>query len=131
MKDALEEVHRKAKEIGSVEPRPEFTPMQPLGMDGFSRCPDHHSRKSYWPWKTGSGGLAVQRGVSASNSQKTSIAGRENPRTRLAMGVDEVKRRRKELNSMRSDLNAYRWRARTERANKKMLFFKRKRILVR
>lgn len=91
-------------------------------MDGFSRCPDHCSRKSHWPRKAVSGWLAVQRGVSASNSQKTSTAGRENPRTRLAMGVDEVKRRRKELNSMRSDFNAYRWRARTEWADKKILF---------
>ena len=28
MRDALKEVHRKATEIGRVEPRPEFTPMQ-------------------------------------------------------------------------------------------------------
>ena len=40
---------------------------------------------------------------------------------RLLMGVDEVKRRKKELNSMRSDFNAYRWRARTEWGNKNVL----------
>ena len=44
---------------------------------------------------------------------------------RRALGVDEIKRRKKELNSMRSDFNAYRWKARTEWANKKKcLIFK-------
>jgi len=35
MKDALKEVHRKATEIGMVEPRPEFTPMQHSGWTVF------------------------------------------------------------------------------------------------
>ena len=35
VKGALKEVHRKATEIGMVEPRPEFTPMQHSGWTGF------------------------------------------------------------------------------------------------
>ena len=39
---------------------------------------------------------------------------------RQAQGVEEIKRRKKELNSMRSKFNAYRWKARKEWANKKV-----------
>ena len=35
MKDALKEVHKKATEIGTVEPKPEFTRMQHSGWTGF------------------------------------------------------------------------------------------------
>ena len=101
MKDALKEVRKKATEIGMVEPRPEFSTCAALGMDGFSRYPDHCSRKSYWPWETASVGLPY-------NEES------------FREIRDEVKRRKKELNSMRSDFNAYRWRARTEWANKKV-----------
>ena len=40
---------------------------------------------------------------------------------RQAQGVDEIKKRKKELNSMRSEFNAYRWKARKEWANKKVI----------
>ena len=40
---------------------------------------------------------------------------------RQAQGVDEIKRRKKELNSMRSDFNVYRWKARKEWANEEVL----------
>jgi len=37
------------------------------------------------------------------------------------MHSDEIKRRKKELNSMRSEFSAYRWHARTEWANEKVI----------
>ena len=40
---------------------------------------------------------------------------------RQAQGVDEIKRRKKELNSVRSEFNAYRWKSRREWANKKVI----------
>ena len=40
---------------------------------------------------------------------------------RQAQGVVEVKRRKKELNKMRSEFNSYRWKARREWANKKVI----------
>ena len=44
---------------------------------------------------------------------------------RQAQGVDEIKRGKKELNSMRSEFNAYRWKARKEWSNKKVIAFQR------
>ena len=39
---------------------------------------------------------------------------------RQAQRVEEIKRRKKEMNSMRSEFNTYRWKARREWANKKV-----------
>ena len=41
--------------------------------------------------------------------------------TRQAQVVDEIKRRKKKLNSMRSEFNAYRWKSRREWANKNVI----------
>ena len=40
---------------------------------------------------------------------------------RQAQGVDEIKRRKKELKSMRSEFNAFSWKSRREWANKKVI----------
>ena len=50
---------------------------------------------------------------------------------RLAKGLDEVKRRKKELSRPRSDFDAFRRRARTEWANRKILDLKKSRTCTR
>ena len=99
MKDAFKKVHKKAEEIGTVEPKQEFTPIQHSGWSGFRE-------------------VLI---TAAEIRRKCRLLDEKVQWVRRALGADEIKRRKKELNSMRSDLNAYRWRARTEWVNKKVL----------
>ena len=50
---------------------------------------------------------------------------------RQAQGVEEIKRRKKELNSMRTEFNAYRWKARKEWANRKVTDLQKSRRISR
>ena len=124
MKDTFKEVHRKATEIGTVEPKREFTPMQHSGWTGFRDILITTAEKVIGRGKQPVVGLPYSEESLREIRRKQRLLDEKNQWARLAMVVDEVKRRKKELNSMRSDFNAYRWRAKTEWANKTVLDLK-------
>ena len=106
--------------MDTKEPTQEFTPQQHKGWSGYRDIMITAAEK------------VIDRGIQpVVDLPHSTEALREIQRrrrlldkkliwARQAQGVDEIKRRKKELNSIRSEFNAYRWNARREWGNKKV-----------
>ena len=121
MKDAFRKVYRKATEIGTVEPKQEFTPMQHAGWSGFRDVFITAAEKVIDRGRQPVVGLRCSEESLREIRRKRRRLDEKVQWVRRVPGVDEIKKRKKELNSIRSKFNAYRWKARKEWANKKVL----------
>ena len=124
MKDALTKVHRKVIESGVSDPRPEHTLMQHAGWAGFREIMVGAAEKVIGRGKQPVVGLPYSEETLGEIRRRRNILDEKTEWMRSAVGLDEIKRRKNELNWLRSDFNACRWRARTEWANKKILDLK-------
>ena len=121
MKTAFKKIHRKAIEIDTKEPKREFSPMQHSGWSGFRVFLITAAEKVIDRGKQPMVGLPYSEGALREIRRRRRFLDRKLVWVRQAQGVEEIKKRKKELNNMRSDFNAYRWNARKEWANKKVI----------
>ena len=121
MKMAFRKIHRKVIEIDTKEPKQEFTPLQHNGWSGFRDILITAAEKVIERGKQPVVGLPYSEGSLREIRRRRRLLDKKLVWVRQAQGVKEIKRRKKELNSMRSEFNAYRWNARKEWANKKVI----------
>ena len=120
MELAFRKIHRKASEIDTKEPKQEFTLLQHNGWSGFRDILITDAEKVIDCGKQPVVGLPYCEDSLREIRRRRRLLDEKLVRLRQAQGVEEIKRRMKEMNSMRSEFNAYRWKARKEWANKKV-----------
>ena len=118
---AFRKIQRKAIEIDTKEPKQEFTPLQHNGWSGFRDILFLAAEKVIDRGKQLVVGLPYSEGSLREIRRRRRLLDKKLVWVRQAQGFKEIKRRKKELNSMRSEFNAYRWKARKEWANKKVI----------
>ena len=106
MKDAFRKAHRKATEIGNTEPKQEFTPMQHSGWSGFRDVLITAAEKGIDRGEQPVVGLPYSEESLREIRRRRRSLDEKLVWARQAQGVEEIKRRKKELNSMRSDLES-------------------------
>ena len=121
MKMAFRKLHRKAVEIGTKEPTQEFTPQQHKGWSGYRDILIMAAEKVIDRGQQPVVGLPYSMESLCEIQRRRRLLDKQLIWTRQAQGVDEIKRRKKELNSMRSEFNACRWKSRREWATKKVI----------
>ena len=121
MKMAFRRIHKKATEIDTKEPTQEFTLQQHKGWSGYRDFLITAAEKVIDRGKQPVVGLPYSMESLCEIQRRRRLLDKKLIWTRQAQGVDEIKRRKQELNSMRSEFNAYSWKARKEWANKKVI----------
>ena len=117
IKMAFRNIHRKAIEIDTKEPKQEVTLLQHNGWSVFRDILITAPEKVIDRGKQPVVGLPYSDEI----RRRRRLMDEKLVWARQAQGVEEIKRRKKELNSMRSKFNAFRWKARKEWANKKVI----------
>ena len=113
-------IHRKAIEIDIKEPKQEFTPLQHKGWLGFRDILITAAEKVIDRGKQPVVGLPYSEESFREIHRRRRLLDKKLVWLRQAQGVEEIKRRKREMISMRSEFNAYSWKARKEWANKKV-----------
>ena len=118
---AFRKLHKKAVEIDTKEPTQESTPQQHKGRSGYRDTLIPAAEKVIDRGKQPVVGLPYSIESLREIHRRRRLLDKKLVWARQAQGVEEIMGRKKELNSMRSDFNAYRWKARKEWANKKVI----------
>jgi len=116
MKTALRQLHKRAVDMDTKEPTREFTPQQHKGWSGYRDI-------------LITAGLPYSTEALREIQRRRRVVDKKLMWARQAQGVDEIKRKKK-LNKMVSEFNSYRWKARREWANKKVIDHKERKNLT-
>ena len=116
---AFRKIHKKVIEIDTKERTQEFTPQHHKAWSGYRDILITTAEKVIDRGKQPVVGLPYSEGSLREIHRRRRLLDKKLVWARQAQGVEEIKRRRKDLNSMRSEFNAYRWNARRDWANKK------------